>query len=79
MFLQSELCPADDTSVWCPCDETVAEPETEAKMEESVAVRAEKTLKHVFVSKTVRSRRAALLHVRTSCWVTEHESSASIR
>ncbi|XP_042253013.1 rac GTPase-activating protein 1 isoform X2 [Thunnus maccoyii] len=43
----------DDTSVWCPCDETVAEPETEAKLEESVAVRAEKTLKHVFVSKTV--------------------------
>ncbi|KAM7370310.1 hypothetical protein PAMP_009870 [Pampus punctatissimus] len=43
----------DDTSVWCPSDETVAEAESDAKMEESVAVRAEKPLKHVFVSKTV--------------------------
>ena len=58
--------------MWCPCVETVAEPEPEpepepkAKLEENVAVRAEKTQKHVFVSKTVRSCRAALLHVRTS-------------
>lgn len=44
--------PADDTSVWCPCDETVADPEV--RPEESV-VRAEKTPKHVFVSKTVRN------------------------
>ncbi|XP_041818926.1 rac GTPase-activating protein 1 [Chelmon rostratus] len=43
----------DQTSVWFPCDETVAEPETEANPEETAAVRAEKTLKHVFVSKTV--------------------------
>ncbi|XP_038592285.1 rac GTPase-activating protein 1-like isoform X2 [Micropterus salmoides] len=47
----------DQTSVWFPCDET--EPETEAKKVESSAVRApytcraEKTLKHVFLSKTV--------------------------
>ncbi|XP_044033908.1 rac GTPase-activating protein 1 isoform X2 [Siniperca chuatsi] len=49
----------DQTSVWFPCDETLAEPDTEAKTEESAAVRAsytcraEKTLKHVFLSKTV--------------------------
>ncbi|XP_050923731.1 rac GTPase-activating protein 1 [Lates calcarifer] len=50
---------ADQTSVWFPCEETVAEAETEAKTEQSAAVRAaqpgraEKTLKHVFLSKTV--------------------------
>ncbi|XP_032367646.1 rac GTPase-activating protein 1 [Etheostoma spectabile] len=39
---------ADQTSVWLPGDETVLQPETET------AVRpAEKTLKHVFLSKTV--------------------------
>ncbi|XP_070846753.1 rac GTPase-activating protein 1 [Chaetodon trifascialis] len=43
----------DQTSVWFPCDETVAEPETEANLEDAAAVRAEKTMKHVFVSKTV--------------------------
>ncbi|GLD70956.1 rac GTPase-activating protein 1-like isoform X1, partial [Lates japonicus] len=50
---------ADQTSVWFPCEEAVAEAETEAKIEQSAAVRAaqpgraEKTLKHVFLSKTV--------------------------
>nr|XP_046232864.1 rac GTPase-activating protein 1 isoform X2 [Scatophagus argus] len=39
----------DQTSVWIPCDETVAEPEAEPKMEG----RAEKSLRHVFLSKTV--------------------------
>ncbi|XP_051272962.1 rac GTPase-activating protein 1 isoform X3 [Dicentrarchus labrax] len=47
----------DQTSVWYPGDEIVAEPETEAKLEESTAVRAllraEKTIKHAFLSKTV--------------------------
>ncbi|XP_070783274.1 rac GTPase-activating protein 1 [Enoplosus armatus] len=49
----------DQTSVWFPCDEMVVKPETEAKTEESTAIRtssscrAEKTLKHVFLSKTV--------------------------
>ncbi|XP_071319359.1 rac GTPase-activating protein 1 isoform X2 [Trachinotus anak] len=49
----------DQTSLWFPCEETEAEPETEAKMEQSASVRAappcrfEKTQKHVFLSKTV--------------------------
>ncbi|XP_071371323.1 rac GTPase-activating protein 1, partial [Centroberyx affinis] len=52
----------DQTSVWVPDDETMAEPDTVGKMEETMAevhVRpvytpiAEKTLKHVFLSKTV--------------------------
>ncbi|XP_074484399.1 rac GTPase-activating protein 1 isoform X1 [Sebastes fasciatus] len=49
----------DQTSVWFLGDETTVEPETETKMEDSVAVRpshgcrAEKTLKHDFLSKTV--------------------------
>ncbi|XP_062298283.1 rac GTPase-activating protein 1 [Scomber scombrus] len=47
----------DDTSVWCPCDEPEPEPEQEpepeARLEESIIIRAEKTPKHVFVSKTV--------------------------
>ncbi|XP_039990236.1 rac GTPase-activating protein 1 isoform X3 [Xiphias gladius] len=49
----------DQTSVWFPSEEPVAEPETEAKIEQSAAVRAahpckaEKTQKHVFLSKTV--------------------------
>ncbi|KAF3691356.1 Rac GTPase-activating protein 1 Male germ cell RacGap [Channa argus] len=46
---------ADETSVWSPCDESVVE----LQLEKSVAVidaspgRAEKTLKHDFVTKTV--------------------------
>ncbi|KAK2814722.1 hypothetical protein Q5P01_000556 [Channa striata] len=46
---------ADETSVWSPCDESVVE----VKMEKSVPLiddppsRAEKTLKHDFVTKTV--------------------------
>ncbi|XP_068424969.1 rac GTPase-activating protein 1 [Clinocottus analis] len=37
----------DQTSVWFPCDET------EAEMEEKAAVRAEKAVAHVFLSKTM--------------------------
>ncbi|XP_078019645.1 rac GTPase-activating protein 1 isoform X2 [Epinephelus lanceolatus] len=57
--LPQESVGGDQTSVWFPSDETMMEPETEAKMEESTAFRAsytcttEKTLKHVFLSKTV--------------------------
>ncbi|XP_040885333.1 rac GTPase-activating protein 1 [Toxotes jaculatrix] len=49
----------DQTSVWFPCDEPPTEPETEAKPEQSSAAgaarprRAEKTQKHLFLSKTV--------------------------
>ncbi|XP_070708288.1 rac GTPase-activating protein 1 [Pempheris klunzingeri] len=49
----------DQTSVWFPCDETLAEPEAEAQTEGGTAARApyafraEKILKHVFLSKTV--------------------------
>ncbi|XP_059181234.1 rac GTPase-activating protein 1 [Centropristis striata] len=48
----------DQTSVWFPCDDTVAEPQTEVQTE-NAAVRpphgraSEKTPKHVFLSKTV--------------------------
>ena len=54
-------CSSDQTSVWFPCEEPVLEPETEAKTEQSSEVRpvhpwqAEKTQKHVFLSKTVQS------------------------
>lgn len=66
-----DFCSSDQTSMWLPCDETVAEPETEAKTEESAAIRAsytcraEKTLKHVFLSKTVRTLRATLVYIET--------------
>ncbi|TMS01440.1 Rac GTPase-activating protein 1 [Larimichthys crocea] len=49
----------DQTSIWSHCDDTMAEPETETKMEDTAVVRAsytyrsEKTPKHVFLSKTV--------------------------
>ncbi|KAM9336991.1 rac GTPase-activating protein 1 [Symphorus nematophorus] len=39
----------DQTSVWFPCDNTEAEPEAEAQMEEN----AEEPVRHEFVSKTV--------------------------
>ncbi|XP_075996911.1 rac GTPase-activating protein 1 [Genypterus blacodes] len=46
---------ADQTSVWSSCDETVAEPEPAAKMEESVRAPPLplRSLKHIFLSKTV--------------------------
>uniref|UniRef100_A0A8D3ANI4 Rac GTPase-activating protein 1-like n=1 Tax=Scophthalmus maximus TaxID=52904 RepID=A0A8D3ANI4_SCOMX len=40
----------DQTSVWFPCEETVVEPEAVRAVQ---LCRAEKTLKHVFLSKTV--------------------------
>eukprot|EP00066_Takifugu_rubripes_P026739 XP_011616005.1 PREDICTED: rac GTPase-activating protein 1-like [Takifugu rubripes] len=40
---------ADQTSVWLPCEDTVAEPEAE----EPVEKRTEKNLRHMFISKTV--------------------------
>ncbi|TWW82334.1 Rac GTPase-activating protein 1 [Takifugu flavidus] len=39
---------ADQTSVWLPCEDTVAEPEAE----EPVEKRTEKNLRHMFISKT---------------------------
>lgn len=42
---------SDQTSVWFPCDETEVEPEAEALLEE----RVEGNLRHVFLSKTVRT------------------------
>ncbi|KAF1373454.1 hypothetical protein PFLUV_G00239020 [Perca fluviatilis] len=43
----------DQTSVWFPGDETVLLPESEAAVRQSYTCTAEKTLKHVFLSKTV--------------------------
>lgn len=43
---------SDQTSVWFPCDEMEAEPEAEARVEE----RAERSHRHAFLSKTVRTR-----------------------
>ncbi|XP_028264227.1 rac GTPase-activating protein 1 isoform X2 [Parambassis ranga] len=45
----------DQTSVWFPCEDTVIEPEPEAPVEHGAlsSSRPQKTVKHVFLSKTV--------------------------
>lgn len=45
---------SDQTSMWFPCDDTVAEPEAEEQVEKRPEKRTEKKLQHIFISKTVQ-------------------------